>query len=42
MSVDADFSRADEVHELVKQPLQIELRRLMTTWLRKIDDDLKE
>lgn len=32
MSVDADFSRADEVHELVKQSLQIELR--------KIDDDL--
>jgi hypothetical protein len=31
VSVNADFSRADEVHELVKQSLQI---------VRKIDDDL--
>ena len=32
VSVDADFSRAGEVHKLVKQALQIDLR--------KIDDDL--
>ena len=35
VSVDYDYSRDDEVHELVNQALRLRCVRLMTSWLKR-------